>query len=560
RVDERGRIWLVGFGRAGEASPRDDVAALVRAWEEACPGAPDPVAATFSRMRAARDAGAALACLPADDPRGAVLDADALRGRFEGPDRVFHVPEDAARILYSRSAGLPGRVESELDLWLRTGLARRGAVGVVMDRAALNRLAAEPWAAATAWRAASGDLGSATRTALGEAERLERAGSLSNACHAAISGLLAATAAGDPDLVQRLAERLVSASIAVADLRALRDARDRIARIPGREARDLAELLRGVEARDGGRPDEARGVWARLGPFRDLALECSRQSLRAMAAIHHGKRPEMAEAELEALDAWAREDGSPRALAMVEGWRGLWCYRRERFSEAAARHLAAAEGREDVAGRLAARTNAASAALEVDVALARALADGAEAEAARARIPFLEARAAWISRCARYRAGEALAPDPELEAAALSLDAPLVCGPFFLVEAAARWRAGARREAAVHARRARDHFRRQGMDHGELVAASLLAAVDPEFAAAEGDVLVGRARACAKPWAALQALALLAVATGRADLAPDAERLVAAMEPSDLARRRDVLALDEALHLCRTAVPAPSVG
>lgn len=65
-----------------------------------------------------------------------------LRELFVGPDRVFHLCEDAARELYARSEGLPLRIFGELATWERTGLAQTAGSSWIVGREALDRLAA----------------------------------------------------------------------------------------------------------------------------------------------------------------------------------------------------------------------------------------------------------------------------------------------------------------------------------------------------------------------------------------------------------------------------------
>jgi hypothetical protein len=103
-------------------------------------------AAAIERARAepgtivrARSPGAAIS---PDAVRIDPLDEAALRPLFAGPDRLFHLREDAARALRERTGGLPGRVEAEVTLWTRLGLARRDGPLLVVDRDALSRLAA----------------------------------------------------------------------------------------------------------------------------------------------------------------------------------------------------------------------------------------------------------------------------------------------------------------------------------------------------------------------------------------------------------------------------------
>ncbi|MDC0746719.1 serine/threonine-protein kinase [Polyangium mundeleinium] len=70
------------------------------------------------------------------------LDEASLVPLFAGPDRLFHLREDAARILWERTDGLPARIEAELVMWTRLGLARREGGAFVVDRDALGRLQA----------------------------------------------------------------------------------------------------------------------------------------------------------------------------------------------------------------------------------------------------------------------------------------------------------------------------------------------------------------------------------------------------------------------------------
>ncbi len=70
------------------------------------------------------------------------LGEHALRDLFAGPERVFHLQTDAASALWVRTQGWPARVADEVSAWTRAGLARRDGDRYVMDREALDHLAA----------------------------------------------------------------------------------------------------------------------------------------------------------------------------------------------------------------------------------------------------------------------------------------------------------------------------------------------------------------------------------------------------------------------------------
>ncbi|WP_170319968.1 serine/threonine-protein kinase [Polyangium spumosum] len=70
----------------------------------------------------------------------APLDEAVLAQLFSGPDKLFHLREDAARALWERTDGLPARIEAELLAWTHLGLARRDGPLFAVDRDALSRL------------------------------------------------------------------------------------------------------------------------------------------------------------------------------------------------------------------------------------------------------------------------------------------------------------------------------------------------------------------------------------------------------------------------------------
>jgi len=70
------------------------------------------------------------------------LTEKALRAVFSGPDRLLHLKEDAARVLFARTGGNRERAIRELRAWVRAGLARWNGADVAIGRDALEELEA----------------------------------------------------------------------------------------------------------------------------------------------------------------------------------------------------------------------------------------------------------------------------------------------------------------------------------------------------------------------------------------------------------------------------------
>ena len=71
------------------------------------------------------------------------LAEETLRGLFVGPERVLHIPSDAARQLIRRTGGLSGRVFDQLRRWAFMGWIRREGDRFHIERDSLDRLAVE---------------------------------------------------------------------------------------------------------------------------------------------------------------------------------------------------------------------------------------------------------------------------------------------------------------------------------------------------------------------------------------------------------------------------------
>ncbi len=76
----------------------------------------------------------------AAEPLGTPVSEDELRTWFEGPERLLHLPEDAARSLHVRCAGDRAEARRVLEGWERDGYARRVGARYAVRREDLDRL------------------------------------------------------------------------------------------------------------------------------------------------------------------------------------------------------------------------------------------------------------------------------------------------------------------------------------------------------------------------------------------------------------------------------------
>ncbi|WP_437970911.1 serine/threonine-protein kinase [Sorangium sp. So ce260] len=111
--------------------------ALLHAGGASMPAASAPAAAAPAEAAPA-------AAVPGGAPPERIvlrpLEEEALRPLFAGPDRLFHLREDAARALWQRTAGVPARLDAEVTLWVRLGLARWNGPALSVGRDALDRI------------------------------------------------------------------------------------------------------------------------------------------------------------------------------------------------------------------------------------------------------------------------------------------------------------------------------------------------------------------------------------------------------------------------------------
>jgi hypothetical protein len=527
---------------------------------------------------------------------GATLGEEALRDLFAGRDRLFHVPEDAARLLAERTGGRAELVLEDLGAWIAAGLARdgervaierdaleklRAGVVVVPLRSALPLHAPEPERSCQQHRRAAlaaepgtperlyhllaaGDDLSLLPVITEEARhlglRLAVEGRLSLATAAVVEGLRAARRLGQPSEEEVAPLLSLLARIAMEDARlpALDRALYEICRTePRTDAGEHLEALVRAALAVGQRTPRALAAATALPPFADAELEVWRQELRIAAA----RRRPLAEQEalLEELRAWAEGSVDAAVRGAFAGWLGRLRYRQGRFAEAAELHGRAAEGHAWATSRVMALLRSASARMEAgELALAASVAEGARDTARRHRLPYQEAHAEWILRSVAYRSGAALAPDVELADAAGQLRTGDMEAIVCLNEAAIAMRAGDLALGRELARRAGRAWSALGEVSGGALLAGALAiacgAEEPENGAgAESSALLAdRALACERPGIVLQVLGLLATA-GRAPRVEEDRlaALVAELPPDQRHVRREVLSVDEALSRIR---------
>ena len=648
---------------------------------DSAPGSAAP--SVRERVAAMRNAGGVVlrACSPGTRSAGparsvmlAAHDEHALRTLFHGPERVLHLPSDAAKLLWLETLGHPGRVWNVLQRWLRAG-----HVGVDGDRLRVSRaqldqlevvqtlaaasvrrgpappvpargLAAEVMAAASvADRHATAALvaevlerpiGDVTRAlaTLVRCGALERwsdgtwrppggPGSVAGAEGEARAGLhrriAAALRPGRPGRLQHLARsggRGADHVLALAaEVRAAAAAHEGRAQLGVAVAllEDGLLLLRLVE----GAPAEARveahldllAHWielavtdrspvqlgraryalGRTGPVnatqsrlvaamqllvdaaRDFEVDLQRAVLSAHAVpafilpslerLRFAVRARVSQAlgpgegqRMHArVEAEALEIGDAETILEVAA-AGAWLlYRDGRFADAACQHAGIARQTQSPMLAITSMLASASAWME-DFAFerARAIASEGMAMAARARQPYLEARAAWIVRTCGYRLDEMVDIEPELLEAVTLLRTPLIGSLVKLTEAAIAWRVGDHAAARGLATELQAESDAVGRSARSLIARCIAIAAGADATAEERAGLALRAKECSVPGLGVQALGLL-----RAPVEADEMLALAKQVPENRwDRRMDVVSVAEALTACGVRFRTSSRG
>ena len=399
--------------------------------------------------------------LHADESEGVRAIADAqlarlpeedLRALFCGPERLFHLQSDPARVLFALSAGSPAKIASTLRDWIDGGLAQWRDGRVQLERESVDELCALVDDAELLRRGESGagdlatlDVQLARETNhsdlaerwLAIADRELQAGRPARACAQLRFGLQEARAAALVDVELELSTKLLECTLR--------------SQTSSSFERACHELGRGELAHESSEFARLR-VLAEAGRNMDKAPQASLDALRSMPAFDHPQR-ELLRLSIKHLAArrclpaedfermlLSRRDASEASQnGMLDHWFGGLRYRQGRYAEAVRHHMASANEADSPASALARLLEAATAALETGNAeLCRDITRRLVPLARKTRSPLLLAQVEWTRRAIDYRQRRKLTPDLELAEAASQLNPQGVAIAF--QEAAIAWR------------------------------------------------------------------------------------------------------------------------
>jgi len=407
-------------------------------------GTPDNVVAALKRLTArrprarplrARDAIAMLFPEATTAPPREITSytSSELASRFAGPERLLHLPSDAAALAHARTGGDPDKVERLLERWVHARHVGVEGHRLCIERHVLDQLAnpasTRHRQTPRAWLRRARSLAARGRVNLAEAL-------LRDALRAA-----SATPVDEPMVNEVLALwlRIVSSTHdASATARFLYE----LARVPR-----LSPTVQAVEQLAHAFDDASK--WTELAleqvraiaPFASSTLEQVRWAVRIFAA--RKSSPSTLRLEVEAAHRAHPRSQHPRWRYARATWRARLAYVENRFHEAAEAQLLASSAAVWLTDRVEAQLGAASAWMEAfDFDRAMAQAEAARQVAEAHRLPFLEGRAEWILRTARDRAGYAMDVDFELLDTVAHLGAPGLLRVLALTEATIAYRRG----------------------------------------------------------------------------------------------------------------------
>jgi hypothetical protein len=277
-------------------------------------------------------------------------------------------------------------------------------------------------------------------------------------------------------------------------------------------------------------------------------LERSRHIVRAQAA--RTCAPEVEREVVLNAARWVRRHPSRSNRALLSAWVGWMRYREGRFLTAARLHRRASRLQRNPRARLTNVISAAAAAINAGAHEdARGLALRARSLARSTRRVQHEARAEQILRAVAYREDRADAPDLELLDAADLLGLPNLEGVIYLYEAAVAWRRGRGALAQGLANEASARLASAGNRWTRMLARALASACEGSISDDDLATLLAEATECPYPGLSVQAMGLLALASGSAppDLQGRAQQQAAKISGEEHDRRREVLSVTEAL-------------
>lgn len=483
----------------------------------------------------------------------------ALMRLFEGPDRLLHLREDAARLLFGQTKGNIEQVELELERWVRLGLATRKRPVFVVDRVSLDWLAAGFTGTPDERRVhalfAEGNVEEGARCTIELALQYAMGGQLSAATRVLSDGLRLVREYNAVSEEVAILTMLSKVALAEGTPRAYDQALYELARAKtaNRAIGQLRELMQASLEASGARKAQAREAVEALGALSDPVLERARHRIRIASVAARASAVQIAEMVRD-IEAWWRNSRDPQAeLAFVEG-QARQRYHEGRFEEASELYLLGAARETWATARIDMLLRSASASMEAFQHEAAAkTADEARRLAAQSRHAYWEGRAEWVLRSVQYRTGNTSGADMEFVRAvelvgANDLEA-LVC----FNEAAAAMRGQEYDCARTLADRAATIWRNMERPPAEAFARALAIACGASTDSSEVDKLVAIATSCAVRGIGIQTLGLLGrvFPTRRSSWQNDIDELVGDIPREHWHKRMDVLSVEEALETVR---------
>lgn len=468
---------------------------------------------------------------------------------FGGMERLFHEPSSAAAELYRRTQGKPADILNEIHVWLEQG-ARFEGHQLIAGRRALRP---------------PGPFASATATV---SERLQRASAhiTQGPLKLALQELMEAVtdlqnANGSPAQKDLDYERVLSVwmDIALADgtKQVLGPLQLELYRAPHQTPliRKLDQLASAAAAIPAG-GQKALDMLNDMEPFEDIRLEIRRHGLRSIACRRCDSR--ILEDTFRDIDQWKdKHPAEPMVLARYYFWQGWRHYQKSQYPRDARFHLRAfrieAKCRDTWPITAASVLGCAASSLmetmghpRITVSLAERALDKIKA----CESPFMEARAEWVLRTARYRNHEELDADEELITAVSRLvGAPDIEAQVHLTEAAFAFRKQKNMRAHELAQQAADIWMaRMSKYYYGLAQAFAWMVGDITKSWEDIQAIRSDAIACSLAGIGLQTLAFLQCIVPDAKIAePDLiDRLQEGIPQRYWDRRMDILSVEEA--------------